>query len=153
MPYPNVEVGDCGKNFGGRAYLLENRIRIASFILEDLDEAKGTIRHELAHLMVRYLKMPSRIAHGREFHQTLRMIAPLTWKYDCHWHKTEAILAAMGELHKKKYSVKASCKCPSCGKVYPFKKTPKYPIESYRCQNVKFMLLKHRNNLYNRIGK
>ena len=71
---------------------------IAKWILQDADEAKGVVRHELAHLLHAYSGTGGN-AHGKEFRAVLKIVAPRTWRRDRHWHPTPAIEKARLKVH------------------------------------------------------
>ncbi len=108
-------------------------ITIQKWMLVDKEEAKATIRHELAHNIVNWLELPKVIAHGKEFHQILKKIAPRTWKQDLHWHYSEAITEARSKVGIKPHEYKPmkwrwfTCGNIDCHKhLYAWKRIPYY---------------------------
>lgn len=93
MPRVLVDTAKMESHFGGKAYGI-NEIVLPKWMLADKEQAKSTIRHELAHNILNWLKLPRVISHGKEFHQILRQIAPKTWRNDLHWYASEAITEA-----------------------------------------------------------
>ena len=73
---------------------------IAKWILQDADEAKGVVRHELAHLLHCYSGVGGN-AHGKEFRSVLKIISPRTWRRDRHWHPNPEIEKARLKVHPK----------------------------------------------------
>jgi len=71
------------------------QVHIAQWILADESEAKGVVRHEVAHLVQHYQAggKPSR-PHGKEFTQALKLVSPKTWRRDRYWHDNPIILKA-----------------------------------------------------------
>lgn len=125
---PKVESKVAGRAFG--MYL----ITIQKWMLADKNEAKSTIRHELAHSIVNWLEFPKVIAHGKEFRRILKQIAPKTWRDDLHWHCSEAITEARTKTGIKPYKYKPmkwryfTCGNPNCpkGRLYVWKRIPYY---------------------------
>ncbi len=136
MPYPDIKIEKLNPKIGGMAHIYSRprTISIALWIMADKNEAMGTIRHELAHLIVYWLHLKIKIYHGKEFHQILRQIAPDTWRNDLHWHDTPAISKAKekeGGLTKKKHVWKVhtyGCTNPECKRkpAWSYKRVPHY---------------------------
>jgi len=73
---------------------------IAKWILQDADEARGVVRHELAHLLHSFSSTGG-TPHGKEYRAVLKIIAPKTWRRDRHWHPNPAIEKARLKVHPK----------------------------------------------------
>ena len=93
MPRVYVDIAKFESRAGGKA-IGSSFIELPKWMLADKEQAKSTIRHELAHNIVNWLKLPKVISHGKEFHQILKQIAPSTWRGDLHWYRSEAIVEA-----------------------------------------------------------
>ena len=141
MPKIGVVIEELPPQLAGRASYYRRKIEIAPWQLADKEEAKSTIRHELVHCIVGYLKLEIRISHGKEFKKILREIAPRTWSNDMYWHYTPAITAAREKLIKPRrgYTTrirKFTCSNLDCEKhpIWEYKKIPYYiKIDSARC--------------------
>ena len=92
-------VPTCGARWGGMCYGA-GTIEVSSWILKDASVAKGVVRHELAHAIQDFLNITGR-AHGKEFIQILKSIAPRKWRWDRHWHSTPAIQIARTKIHPR----------------------------------------------------
>lgn len=130
---PTITINFKSKRYAAFAHF-DHSISMTKWIMKDRQEAYSTIRHELAHNIVYWLKLPCVISHGKEFKRILRQIAPRTWQNDLHWHMTEAI-----SLAREKQGIKAraykpmawrnfTCGNPDCpGKhLYNWKRIPSY---------------------------
>jgi len=73
-------------------------MEIAKWILQDADEARGVVRHELAHLLHSFAGTGGN-SHGKEYRVVLKIIAPKTWRKDRHWHPNVAIEKARLKVH------------------------------------------------------
>ena len=71
---------------------------IAKWILQDADEAKGVVRHELAHLIHSFSGTKGNV-HGKEFRVVLKIISPRTWRRNRHWHPNPTIEKASLKVH------------------------------------------------------
>lgn len=140
--YPNMETPDItidkkSKRFAATAYSFK-RISMTKWIMKDLQEARSTIRHELAHNIFYWLREGRYILHGKEFKQILRRIAPKTWRYDMHWNMTPAISQARekeGILEHRYQSMPwrvFTCGNPDCPAnprhLWSWKRIPSYII-------------------------
>lgn len=143
--YPNIpkvyvgKLDTLGKSIGGRAYS-DHSMYLSTWMLADKEEAKSTVRHELAHNIVNYLRrrneLPktSYISHGREFHQILKKIAPRTWRQDLYWNSTPAITEArakhgiVDKAHKYRETKWFTCANPDCTykHLWGWKAIPRY---------------------------
>lgn len=74
-------------------------VHIAQWILASESEAKGVIRHEVAHLVQHYLNGECQ-HHGKEFTSALKVVSPRSWRKDRHWHDTPEIAKARKECEK-----------------------------------------------------
>lgn len=74
------------------------QVHIAQWILSDESEAKGVVRHEVAHLLQHYIAggKPCR-PHGKEFTEALKIVSPKTWRRDRYWHDNDTIVQARKE--------------------------------------------------------
>jgi len=93
MPRVIVNISKLKPHLGGMAYG-SHMIVLPKWMLSDKEQSKSTIRHELAHNIIKWLKIRVAISHGKEFHQILKQIAPRTWRNDLHWTTTPAITQA-----------------------------------------------------------
>lgn len=135
MPRVIVNKVKIESRFGGKAYGI-NEIVIAPWMLADKAEAKSTIRHEFAHNILCWLKLPRKIAHGKEFHQILKRIAPKMWRQDLHWNATPAITQARQKAGIKSIERQSlkwryfTCGNPNCTanskRTYGYKRIPYY---------------------------
>jgi hypothetical protein len=66
-------------------------VHIATWILRDSTQAKGVVRHEIAHLVQRYMYGDSCRPHGKEFIQALKIVSPNNWRKDRHWHDSPEV--------------------------------------------------------------
>jgi len=71
-------------------------ICIANWILRDSSQAKGVVRHEVAHLLQHYMYDDSK-PHGKEFIEALKIVSPKTWRKDRHWYDNREIAEARKE--------------------------------------------------------
>ena len=71
---------------------------IARWILADATEAKGVMRHELAHLLHAYTNTGGMV-HGKEYRAVLKVVSPITWRRDRHWHPNPVIEKARLLVH------------------------------------------------------
>ena len=93
----------CGMNYGGLAYKY-NSLEISSWVLQDAKEAKGIVRHEVAHLLHDYIDTGG-TAHGKEYVSVLKIVSPKTWRRDRHFNITPAIHKARKLIHPNKHKV------------------------------------------------
>jgi len=93
----------CGMNYGGLAYKY-NSLEISSWVLQDAKEAKGVVRHEVAHLLHDYIDTGG-TAHGKEYIGVLKTVSPNTWRRDRHFRITPAIHQARKLIHPSKHKV------------------------------------------------
>jgi hypothetical protein len=96
-------VESCGRNDKG-SYIAgtakdNERIKLSSWVLFDLEETCGTLRHELAHIIVYICGLCESDPHGDNFKRVLQAIAPTTSNKDRYWHRTPAIEAAIERIH------------------------------------------------------
>jgi len=135
MPNVTVDVAKMNHRVGGKAIGI-TAILLPKWMLADKEQAKSTIRHEIAHLIVNWLGLPKVISHGKEFHQILKQIAPRTWKGDLHWYRSEAITEARikSGIKEREYKPMAwryfgcanlDCKLHNV-KAYAWKRIPSY---------------------------
>ena len=73
-----------------------SQVHIAQWILADESEAKGVVRHEVAHLVQHYQAGGGR-PHGKEFTKALKLVSPKTWRRDRHWRDNPLIIKARKE--------------------------------------------------------
>lgn len=97
-------VTSSGYNIGGKAYGL-NYCEISSWALSDGEQARGIIRHELAHCIHDYLGWGGN-SHGKEFNYILKVVSPKRAKKDKHVVLTPNILKARKMVHPKKGQTK-----------------------------------------------
>ena len=71
-------------------------ICIANWILRDSSQAKGVVRHEVAHLLQHYMYEDSK-SHGKEFNEALKIVSPKTWRKDKHWYDNRELAEARKE--------------------------------------------------------
>jgi hypothetical protein len=90
-------VNTAGVRYAGVAHTCVS-IDVSRWILEDETEAKAVVRHEVAHLLHHYSKTGGR-AHGKEFHATLKVVSPKTWRKDRHWYPNPVIEKARTKAH------------------------------------------------------
>ena len=90
-------VKTAGVKYAGMAHS-DMVIDISRWILEDKTEAKGTLRHEVAHLLHVYSKQGGD-SHGKEFTAALKIVSPTTWRKDRHWHPNPIIEKARIQVH------------------------------------------------------
>ena len=76
-----------------------SQVHIAQWILANESEAKGVIRHEVAHLVQHYLNGECQ-HHGKEFTSALKVVSPRSWRKDRHWHDSPEIAKARKECEK-----------------------------------------------------
>ena len=76
------------------------QVHIAEWILADEGEAKGVVRHEVAHL-VQFYKDAKCKPHGKEFTSALKIVAPSSWRKDRHWVDNPNIAQARKECKAK----------------------------------------------------
>ena len=93
----------CGINYGGLAYNYKS-LEISSWVLKDAKEAKGVVRHEVAHLLHDYINTGG-TAHGKEYISVLKTVSPNTWRRDRHFRITPAIDKARQLIHPSKYKI------------------------------------------------
>lgn len=133
MPLPSIEIRNEVTKYGGLANYGFWTLTTYKWMMKDAEETKGIIRHELAHFIVRYLRMPIKIAHGKEFHKVLKQISPKTWKQDLHWHYTPAIIAARTGKEKKYKRSWQIWGCVKCEYQYPYRRVPYYIKAGLSC--------------------
>ena len=100
---PNVMVRDsCGARVGAQTWVYkktgEAYIEISSWMLEDINEAKGVMRHELSHYVKEYCGLDGR-PHGANFNKVLKVVSPRYFRRDRYWRNTKAIEKARLKLH------------------------------------------------------
>jgi hypothetical protein len=96
---PDLVIDNLIKGYGGRAagYTMGvTQVHIAQWILADESEAKGVVRHEVAHLVQHYEHGQCR-THGKEFTKALKLVSPTNWRNDRYWHDTPIICKAREE--------------------------------------------------------
>ncbi len=74
-------------------------ICIANWILRDSSQAKGVVRHEVAHLLQHYQHKTCK-PHGKEFTEALKIVSPKTWRKDRHWEDSREIAEARKECER-----------------------------------------------------
>jgi len=95
---PRLRIVDtAGVRYAGIAHT-DMAVDISRWILEDKAEARGTLRHEVAHLLHAYSKQGGS-AHGTEFTKALKVVSPSTWRKDRHWHPNANIEKARTKVH------------------------------------------------------
>ena len=95
---PRLRVVDtAGVRYAGIAHS-DMAVDISRWILEDKAEARGTLRHEVAHLLHSYSKVGGGV-HGKEFHKVLKVVSPSTWRNDRNWHPNSNIEKARTTTH------------------------------------------------------
>ena len=95
---PRLRIIDtAGVRYAGLAHS-DMAIDISRWILEDKAEARGTLRHEVAHLLHSYSKQGGG-PHGREFNNALKVVSPSTWRRDKYWHPNANIEKARTKVH------------------------------------------------------
>ncbi len=144
MPTPAITIDNKSKRFAANAYSFV-RISMTKWIMKDQQEARSTIRHELAHNIFYWLRLGRHIPHGKEFKQILRQIAPKTWREDIHWHMTPAISQAREKAGIKTRTYQPmpyryfTCGNPDCPAKhrYAWKRIPFYIISGLfaRCKD------------------
>jgi len=81
------------------------QVHIAEWILADESEAKGVVRHEVAHILQHYQcirdNWPLPQPHGKTFTSALKIVAPNTWRKDRHWVDNPNIEKARKECKHK----------------------------------------------------
>ena len=90
-------VATAGVRYAGMAHS-DMAIDISRWILEDKAEARGTLRHEVAHLLHSYSKQGGG-THGKEFNSVLKVVSPSTWRKDKNWHPNPNIEKARTQVH------------------------------------------------------
>jgi len=90
-------VATAGVRYAGIAHS-DMAVDISRWILEDKAEARGTLRHEVAHLLHSYSKVGGGV-HGKEFHKVLKVVSPSTWRKDRNWHPNANIEKARTTTH------------------------------------------------------
>ena len=90
-------INTAGVRYAGLAHS-DMAIDISRWILEDKAEARGTLRHEVAHLLHSYSKQGGS-SHGREFNNALKVVSPSTWRRDKYWHPNANIEKARTMVH------------------------------------------------------
>ena len=90
-------VATAGVRYAGMAHS-DMAIDISRWILEDKAEARGTLRHEVAHLLHSYSKQGGG-THGKEFNSALKVVSPSTWRKDKNWHPNPDIEKARTQVH------------------------------------------------------
>ena len=121
------------RQYGGYAHG-SHSISIPKWMLADKKEAMGTIRHELAHNLIFYLKLGYKILHGKEFKEALRVFSPKNWQSDLHWTETPAITQARIKVginpreHHYLQTRLFTCGNPNCTErhLWGFKRVPDY---------------------------
>ena len=135
MPTPNITIDNKSKRFAAQADSYHS-ISMTKWIMKDRQEAYSTLRHELAHNIVAWLRLPYSISHGKEFKQILKQIAPKTWHNDLHWNMSQSISQARINMGIKPRIYKPlpwryfTCGNPDCPAIpkhkYGFKRIPSY---------------------------
>ena len=95
---PRLRIVDtAGVRYAGIAHS-DMAIDVSRWILEDKAEARAVVRHEVAHLLHSYSKQGGG-SHGKEFHKTLKVVSPSTWRKDRNWHPNANIETARTKVH------------------------------------------------------
>ena len=100
---PTISIDKQFKGFGdGVAGFTHGctQVHIAEWILADEAEAKGVVRHEVAHL-VQFYKYDTCKPHGKEFTSALKIVSPTSWRKDRHWRDNPNIAKARKECKAK----------------------------------------------------
>lgn len=92
-----IIVPSCGVKAGGMTYG-NSCIEISSWLLSDAKEAKGAVRHELAHALHDHLGGKG-LPHGKEWLKILRIVSPIKWRRDRHWRDNAIITEANIKIH------------------------------------------------------
>ena len=95
-----IVVPSCGALAGGMTYG-NYCIEISSWLLSDAKEAKGAVRHELAHALHDHLGGKG-LPHGKEWIRILKIVSPVKWRKDRHWTDNPTIRKANIAIHKGK---------------------------------------------------
>ena len=99
---PQIVVTEtCGARIGGQTWYYNHKdsvIELSSWILYDTNEAKATLRHELAHVVKEYLRFEGGV-HGRGFTKALKIVSNRKWRRDRHWKNSLAIEKARVKIH------------------------------------------------------
>jgi len=131
MPKVKIQVVMNSSHFGGFA-VESDLTQIQAWMLADREESEGTIRHELAHNIIKWKGISTKICHGKEFRIMLRKVAPETWEKDRRWTATEAIIQERSKMRiaLKKYKSRErryfACANLDCPTLYSFKNIPPY---------------------------
>ena len=80
-----------------------DRMEISKWICVDKDQAFSTVRHELAHNIKNWCKLPGS-HHGRGFTEALKIVSPRLWRSDRHWKRTPEVEAARAQINPRVWS-------------------------------------------------
>ena len=82
-----------------------SQVHIAEWILADESQAKGVVRHEVAHILQHYQNIrenwPLSNPHGKTFTSALKIVSPTSWRKDRHWLDNPHIEKARKECKAK----------------------------------------------------
>ena len=102
---PHIVISNtCGARTGGQTWYYKSDatayIEVSSWMLEDIKELRGILRHELAHYVKEYcqIKAPP---HGKEFYDILKIVSPKYYNRDKHWHTSFSIEKARRKIHPR----------------------------------------------------
>ena len=81
------------------------QVHIAEWLLADESQAKGVVRHEVAHILQHYQYIredwPLPQPHGKTFTSALKIVSPTSWRKDRHWQDNPSIEKARKECKTK----------------------------------------------------
>ena len=96
---PDLFIDNVIKGYNGEAAgftIGVTQVHIAQWMLADASEAKGVVRHEIAHLLQHYEHGECR-PHGKEFTKALKVVSPTNWRNDWYWHDSWTLWEARKE--------------------------------------------------------
>ena len=102
-PITVLIVDTCGYNIAGRTWIYpktESYIELSAWILYDIEQAKLTVRHELAHIVKSYCELDG-ASHGRGYNKALRIVSAHSWRKDKHWTSNVVIDTARRRRHPR----------------------------------------------------
>ena len=84
----------CGADIGGQTWYYEDDdeawIELSEWIIDDEEQVRSILRHELAHYVKEYCRIVA-LPHSKEYTKVLKMVSPKHFRKDRHWKPTKEI--------------------------------------------------------------
>ena len=84
----------CGASIGGQTWYYkdtdEGWIELSEWIIDDEEQVRSILRHELAHYIKEYCRIEA-LPHSKEYTKVLKIVSPKHFRKDRHWKPTKEI--------------------------------------------------------------